>query len=397
MVEPNVLFVSYEFGSQISGGVARVIDGLNLSLVGKVKFDIFVFRWSTEIDTFSGDLYRNGADVRSYDRPYIETIRNLIKLNNYNIVHILHAGEHTYEIVKCLREEATAVEIVFSLHSIMKHDQFIRRASDRDLFHEDFLLKNSDHIHLLSETAQQWVKAAYPECCPNRNFYIIPNAIHCPSYRKNILSQVGTRTVLCISRWSHGKGLEYLLDAIPYVLDVLPDVHFILAGRKERSWENDVGTYVKKIDEKIGYIRDKVDVLGWVNDAQRATLFGRADVVVMPSVVEYFPYAILEPAAEGVPIVSTRIAGVQEILEDGADCLMYEPTDVRQLAENIVTLLCNLELADRLAANAYKRVSTKYTWEKISSMYQDLYKRVLSADPAIQSANVKFHPCPCEF
>lgn len=378
MREPHVLFVSYEFGPQVSGGIARVINGLGAALVGKVEFDVFLLQWRVEIDNFSGDLYRNGVDRRCYFTHYIETIRDLIRLNGYNIVHVMHAGEHTYEIVKCLRDEA--VDVVFSLHSIMKHDQSIRKASDKDLFHEDFLLKNSDHIHLLSETARQWVAAAYPECRPDEDFHIIPNAIRCPAERKRIAPRGPGRTVLCMSRWSHGKGLEYLLDAIPHVLAAMPDVRFVLAGRKESSWEYDVASYVKKIDEKISHVADHVEVFGWIDDTQKDLLCARADLVVMPSEVEYFPYAILEPAAEGIPIVASRISGSREILEEGRDCLMYDTTDVVQLADRIMAVLGDPDLADRLAANAYARVSTDYTWDKVSSMYRDLYVRVLGAD-----------------
>jgi glycosyltransferase involved in cell wall biosynthesis len=375
MREPRVLFVSYEFGPQVSGGIARVINGLSAALIGKVDFDVFLLQWRVEIDNFSGDLYRNGVDRRCYFGHYIDTIRDLIRLNGYNIVHVMHAGEHTYEIVKCLRDEA--IDVVFSLHSIMKHDQSIRKASEKDLFHEDFLLKNSDHVHLLSETARQWVAAAYPDFRPNGDFHIIPNAIGCPAGRTRIAPR--GRTVLCMSRWSHGKGLEYLLDAIPHVLAALPDVRFVLAGRKESSWEYDVASYVKKIDEKISRVADHVEVLGWIDDAQKDQLCARADVVVMPSEVEYFPYAILEPAAEGIPVVASRISGSREILEEGRDCLMYDTTDVLQLAEQIVTVLGNPDLADRLAANAHARVSTEYTWDRISSMYRDLYVRVLNS------------------
>jgi glycosyltransferase involved in cell wall biosynthesis len=380
MIEPNILFVSYEFGTQISGGVARVINGLAASLPGKVKFDVFLLQWRMEISNFSGDLYLNGVVQRCYFTPYIETIRDLIRLNGYNVIHIMHAGEHTYEIVKCLHEEAVDVEIVFSLHSIMKHDQSIRKTSQKDLFHEEFLLKNSSHVHLLTETARHWVAGAYPDYVPPGGFHVIPNAIACQDKRRPIAPLYGTRTVLCMSRWSHGKGLEYLLDAIPHVLASMPGVRFVLAGRKETSWEHDGAAYVKMIDEKISRVAEHVDVFGWIDDAQKAQLFARADVVVMPSEVEYFPYGILEPAAESVPVISSRITGCSDILTEGRDCLMYEATDVGQLAQHIVTVLGNPKLADWLAGNAYRRVASKYTWDRVSSNYRDMYLRVLGMD-----------------
>lgn len=180
-----------------------------------------------------------------------------------------------------------------------------------------------------------------------------------------------------MSRWSHGKGLEYLLDAIPHVLEVMPGVRFILAGRKENSWENDVANYVKKIDDKIARLAEHVEVFGWIDDAQKALLCARANIVVMPSEVEYFPYGILEPAADGIPVVTSRITGSLDILEEGRDCLMYDTTDARQLAQHIVTVLGDQKLADWLAGNAYRRVACEYNWDKVSSMYRAMYLGVL--------------------
>lgn len=383
MRKPSVLFVSYEFGPLVSGGIARVINGLSTALVGKVRFDIFLLQWNNAIGDFAGDLYHDGLERRCYFTRYIDTIRNLIRLNGYNIVHILHAGEHTYEVVKFLREEAIDVEIVFSLHSIMKHDRAIRKTSDKDLFHEEYLLKNSDHIHVLSETALNWAEDAYPRYRPASAFHIIPNAIACLPTPGPFAAQHNATSVLCISRWSHGKGLEYLLEAIPHVLAVMPNVHFILAGRKEASWEHDVARYVQRIDAMISDVSNNVEVHGWIDDIQKQALYERASVVVMPSEVEYFPYAILEPAAGGIPVISSRITGSQEILDEGDDCLMYDTEDVRQLAAHIVAVLGSGTLAERLARNAFRRVSTAYTWDRISNMYRDMYVRALGANWAV--------------
>lgn len=375
--EPKVLFVTYEFGAQTSGGVARVINGLAESLRGKIKFDIFLFQWSVAAGNFSGDLYRQGVKRLRYCTPYLETIHDLIKRNGYNVVHILHPSEHTCGLVAYLRQKGVQVEIVFSVHSIMKHDRLLRRSSDQDLFHEKYLIEHSHHIHLLSTTVRQWLQAAYPEYQANRHFHIIPNAIHCGQSGAPVQSRDSRPTVLCISRWSHGKGLEYLLDAIPHVLAAMPDVRFVLAGRKEDSWETDVATYVKKIDEKIRGLEDHIEVFGWIDEARKASLCARAHVAVMPSEVEYFPYALLEPVAAGIPVVSSRIAGAREILEEGRHCLMYETTDSQQLARHILTLLGNPALARQLADNAQQHVSTRYTWERISGLYQEMYVRIL--------------------
>ncbi len=385
MIDPNVLFVSYEFGPQVSGGVARVINGLAGALLGKLKFDVFLLQWRLALDDFSGDLFRSGLHQESFHTHYIETIRKLIRTRGYNVVHIMHSGEHTYALVKALHECGADVKIVFSSHSIAKHEQLIRNSSDRDLFHEDYLLKNSHHIHLLSETAKSWLLNVYPELAPTADFHIIPNAINCRVAEQADKLGKPEKNVLCMSRWSHGKGIEYLLDAIPHVVRELPDARFIIAGRKESSWENDVLTYVKKIDAKIEKLSGFIEVLGWITDAEKDLLFAKASVVVMPSEIEYFPYSVLEPAAEKVALVSSRIAGAQEILVENRDCLMYETTDAVELAGKIIQLFRDPAMADALAEHAFENVSSRYTWNRVSDIYCDLYTHVVTNKELVEA------------
>lgn len=385
MIDPNVLFVSYEFGPQVSGGVARVINGLSGALLGKLRFDVFLLQWRLALDDFSGDLFRSGLHQESFHTHYIETVQKLIQTRGYNVVHIMHSGEHTYALVKALNECGADVKIVFSSHSIAKHEQLIRNSSDRDLFHEDYLLKNSHHIHLLSETAKSWLLNSYPEMAPLADFHIIPNAINCRAAEKVAKLGKPEKIVLCMSRWSHGKGIEYLLDAIPHVVRELPDARFIIAGRKESSWENDVLTYVKKIDAKIEKLSEFIQVLGWITDAEKDLLFAKASVVVMPSEIEYFPYSVLEPAAEKVALVSSRIAGAQEILVENRDCLMYETTDAVELAGKIIQLFRNPAMADALAEHAFENVSSRYTWNRVSDIYCDLYTQVVTNKELVET------------
>lgn len=385
MIDPNVLFVSYEFGPQVSGGVARVINGLAGALLGKLKFDVFLLQWRLALDDFSGNLFRSGLHQESFHTHYIETVQKLIQTRGYNVVHIMHSGEHTYALVKALNECGADVKIVFSSHSIAKHEQLIRNSSDRDLFHEDYLLKNSHHIHLLSETAKSWLLNSYPEMAPLADFHIIPNAINCRAAEKVAKLGKPEKIVLCMSRWSHGKGIEYLLDAIPHVVRELPDARFIIAGRKESSWENDVLTYVKKIDAKIEKLSEFIEVLGWITDAEKDRLFAKASVVVMPSEIEYFPYSVLEPAAEKVALVSSRIAGAQEILVENRDCLMYETTDAVELAGKIIQLFRDTAMADALAEHAFENVSSRYTWNRVSDIYCDLYTHVVTNKELVEA------------
>lgn len=373
---PNVLFLTYEFDDLISGGIGRVINGLSIALTNKVKFDVFLFRWSDEIENFSGDLFTDGKTKESFQDDYRVRILNIITQNQYNIIHILHVGEHTYEVVKLLKETNVNVQIIYSAHSISKFEKNIRKNSDENLVHEEYIVHNSDHLHLLSDTGKKWMIESYPNTVTSKKFHVIPNAIEFPQHMRT--QEVDSKIILCMSRWSHGKGIEYLIAAVPDVLKIFPEAKFIIAGRKINSWEHDVHTYIKQLDTEIEKLSHAVSSIGWIDDEEKDKLIAQASVCVMPSELEYFPYAILEPVAAGLPVISSRIPSVQDMVVENKDCLMFEMANSSELAEKIIQLLSNPGAGHKFSRNAYKTISKKYTWERVSKEYANMYKQVLA-------------------
>lgn len=376
MITPKVLFLTYEFEDVISGGIGRVITGLAHTMFEMIEFDIFLFRWSNTIENFSGDLFKNGKIKESFDDDYRERVLKIVTENNYNIIHVLHVGEHTYEILKLLKESDNNIRIVYSTHSISKFEKDIRKNSELNLLHEQFIVTNSDHIHLLSETGKKWLLQSYPEIASSKTFHIIPNAIEFP--KETRLANINARTILCMSRWSHGKGIEYLIAAAPKVLEVFPDVKFIIAGRKINSWEHEVHEYISLLDGEIEKLSPSVSSIGWIDDEEKDKLISEVSICVMPSELEYFPYAILEPIAGGVPVISSRIPSVQDMVVEDKDCLMFEKSNSAELAEKIITLLQNPDSAISIAKNAHETISKKYTWERVSNEYVGMYKKILA-------------------
>lgn len=376
MIEPKVLFLTYEYEDLISGGIGRVINGLAEVLFNMVAFDIFLFRWSNEIEDFSGDLFINGKIKESYYDDYKDRILKIIEQNKYNIIHILHVGEHTYEIVKRLKEMKFDVKIIYSTHSIAKFERNIRKNSESNLLHEEYIVNNSDHVHLLSETGKVWLLQSYPELAAAKTFHIIPNAIEFP--KRAIRKKNESKTVLCMSRWSHGKGIEYLIAAVPQVLEACPEAKFIIAGRKINSWEHDVHDYIAFLDAGIEKLSHAISSIGWINDKEKDKLITESSVCVMPSELEYFPYAILEPVAAGLPVIASRIPSVQDMVTEDNDCLMFTSADSSELATKIIKILNDPDSGLLFAQSARKTISKKYTWKRVSKKYVEMYKKVIA-------------------
>jgi glycosyltransferase involved in cell wall biosynthesis len=127
----------------------------------------------------------------------------------------------------------------------------------------------------------------------------------------------------------------------------------------------------EKVEENLifaGFRRDIKDMLSAI------------DVLVVPSLLEGFPMITLEGMAMAKPIIATRINGITEQLVDGESGILIPPKDPVAIAEAIVRLSTDKELAQKLGSEGRRRVEKEFTVEKMVSetekVYQSLYKKL---------------------
>jgi glycosyltransferase involved in cell wall biosynthesis len=105
-----------------------------------------------------------------------------------------------------------------------------------------------------------------------------------------------------------------------------------------------------------------------------------ADVVLMTSISEGLPMAILEAMAEARPVVATGVGGVPDVLRG---CGIVVPSgDIEGLATGVTTLLRNPVFAARLGRRAFVRVHERYTQERCLSRYRALLCEMSGLTPA---------------
>jgi glycosyltransferase involved in cell wall biosynthesis len=383
----NVLYITYEYGEVIDGGIGQVINGISSNINNKIEIDIFHLRLNflqlSWITTFYQIKY-NVITKRECKGSYIDSLIRILKEKEYHIVHIMHSDNEIVRCISMIKNYFPDIKIIFSMHSIAKYEILIRNNNPKDLTNEKYIIENSNHIHFLNATSLNYFSKAYNLLIDKISYSIIPNGIDestfnikSPGFDRKLIEKIedpDNIIVLCMSRWSYGKGLEYLLDAIPFVAKKIKNIKFIIAGRKYISWENEVTDYVKMIDKKIKPLKKHVIPLGWLDKTERNTLFSHAHIYIMPSLLEYFPYSILEPMIAKIPIISSKIESVKELIEDYKECLFYSPENPEELAEKILYLSENKRLREQLMKNAYKKVKKYWQWDSISQMYLDMYR-----------------------
>ena len=98
-----------------------------------------------------------------------------------------------------------------------------------------------------------------------------------------------------------------------------------------------------------------------------------ADIFILPSYNEGLPMSILEAMSYGLPVISTPVGGIPEIVKDGVNGYLIFPGDNEALAEKIELLAKNKELRLRMGQENYKLVSQKYNAGTIINQLKILY------------------------
>lgn len=163
------------------------------------------------------------------------------------------------------------------------------------------------------------------------------------------------------------KGHRFLVHSIPAVLNIFPEAIFILVGDGPQREE------LEELSVKLG-IPQKVNFLGQRRDVP--DILSCLNVFVLPSLYEGLPNAVLEAMACGLPVVATDVEGTNEVVVDGETGILVSPKDPERLAEAIISLLKNKELARQMGEAGQKRVEEKFSLEKMVNSVEEVYDRL---------------------
>lgn len=176
----------------------------------------------------------------------------------------------------------------------------------------------------------------------------------------------GAFTVCCVANWRPRKGVEVLLEAFA-LLPLEAPIHLVLAGEMQNK------SLQKTIDSHP--YRDRIHVLGVRQDAP--ALAAACNVAVLPALRrEGLPKTVIEAMAYGVPTIVTDVGGSPELVEHEVSGIVVPPGDRAMLAQAILRMQQQPELARELGRRGRERIqrdfSIRTTIERTAALYREL-------------------------
>lgn len=161
------------------------------------------------------------------------------------------------------------------------------------------------------------------------------------------------------------KGYDILLKAFNNIIKDYPEWKLIMCGSGDTSGViNCINKY---------QLRDKVILPGWVEGKDKAQYFKEAYAYCMTSYQEGLPMTVLESISYGVPVISTPVGCLPEILKDNETCLFFNFGDSYGLEEKMRQLITNYELRNKLGNNSYELVKKHFSIEAIAFKLNKIY------------------------
>lgn len=227
-----------------------------------------------------------------------------------------------------------------------------------------FLWRHASAVVANSTGLQQLAQQSAPEL----TIHTIPNGVDTLRFSPAAANQThdGNAIVrlLFVGRLTHQKGLDVLFRALA---SLPPHTAWSLSVIGDGDDRTKLENLAREL-ELDGSIRFE----GWSDRNELPRRYQAADAFVLASRDEGMSNAVLEAMASGLPVVTTRIAGSEELIRDGHSGILVPPDDVAALGQALGKLIADPAWRAELGREARSRMEQEYKWDRVAERYSAL-------------------------
>lgn len=364
-----------------SGGIGTSIKNLSIGLTDQgVSVRILVY--GQKEDSFFED---NGIYIQQIKnvkfkglswfltRKKIERIINRLYLNKE--IDVVEAPDWT-GITSFIQPDKCP--IIIRLHG---SDTYFCHLDNRPVkwinkLHEKRALQKADALLAVSHFSAVTTNAIMDL---DKKFTIIPNPIDASAFKSDEIIFSKEKNILYFGSLIRKKGLLELPLIFNQVVEKNPDVKLILVGKDVPDIISGNTSTWKMMQELFS---DKallnVVYLGSIPYSEIKAKIQQATICVFPSFAEAFPVSWLEAMAMQKPIVASNIGWAKEMIDDGLNGFLEDPTNHEDFAERITDFLGNETLCHELGTKARNKVEECFDIDVIAKQNIEFYKMIIN-------------------
>jgi len=289
------------------------------------------------IPTLNYEIFNFTTEFKNIyqSRKFYKKLKNYIIKNEIKLIHTHHRYP---EFLAYLISRGTNIKTVTTAHSLVK-------GKTRFSFKSDRIIAVSDSIkNMLTDTYK----------VPNEKITMLYNFLEPPYLtRQNIEIELkyklgipsDNKIILFLGRITKIKGVDVLIEASEKIRQNNKNIFTLIIGQ----------LYDNSLTEILRNLPAEIKLLDVVKNPY--PYYAIADLVVLPSRIDPFPYVMLEAGYMQKPFIGGNTGGIAEFIEDGKNGLLIDPENPQQLADKIMYLLNNPEIGQRLGQNLHEKVN----------------------------------------
>ena len=236
-------------------------------------------------------------------------------------------------------------------------------------------LMRSSFVVVVSDRTKKDILDAWPGL-PHQKIHVVYNGLDLDRFQSR-LSEPKSNLILSVGRMVEKKGFTYLVQSLSLLRDGDVDFKGEIVG---------YGSEKKGLNELISslHLESKVRIIGPLAQDELIMHYHAASVFCLATLIasnddrDILPNVIKEAMAVGVPVLTTEVPGMEELVEDGFNGILVPPKDPGAMARGMQELLGDGELRRRLAIAARRRIEERFDRSKNTSSLLTLLEQQLS-------------------
>ena len=335
------------------------------------KFDVSVLCLRT-LGEFASELGEMGINVfqipqsrKGADYLAFLEIAKLLKQEKIDVVHTHNTQPFT---------DGTLAALLSGVKTIV-HTDHARSFPDKKRYMlAEWVMSNFAFkvVGVSGHTSNNLIK--YEHISPRR-IVTIPNGIDGSKFKIDIDKKTKRRELQINEngpviglgvRLSEQKGIKYLLQAMPEIINSFQDISLVIAGKGELESSLKRQAAALGIEKNVFFIGPRLDM------PEILKLF---DLYVLPSLWEGMPMVLLEAMAAGCPIVTTNVGGNPSVITHGVNGSLIEAENSELLAFEIIKVLSDTELRNQYIFEGSRTFSREFSADIMTRKYEALYLR----------------------
>jgi glycosyltransferase involved in cell wall biosynthesis len=231
------------------------------------------------------------------------------------------------------------------------------------------------HAALVLALSSEW-RERLLRISPAARVEVLHNAVAIPDRDRTRRPLENELRLLFLGHLLPDKGVYDLVKAFAQVAGQFPRLKLVLGG---------VGHIeaVRELASELG-VRERVELPGWLGPERKNAALATSTIFLLPSYHEGMPMALLEAMSWGLPVITTPVGGIPQIVTDKINGLLVAPGDVAALAAAIARLLHDPALRELLGNAARTTIETRFSLHealaKLSGIYQRFGLAVMTAE-----------------